>query len=124
MNCKTCNNLLSGRQRVFCSKQCKAKDINNKHNDYAAQKQRSIMRKTHFVNQFGGKCSICGYSKNLAALCFHHIDGGKTKEFGVDSRQFSNRSIAALEKELKKCILICSNCHMQEHYPELNDWNS
>ena len=87
-----------------------------------SSKLRAINRKIQFVKKSGGKCSECGYNKNLAALCFHHINDDDSKEFGLDMRQFSNRSIETLETELKKCILLCANCHMETHYPILNEW--
>jgi hypothetical protein len=27
-----------------------------------------------------------------------------------------------LKEEAEKCILLCHNCHMELHYPHLNDW--
>ena len=32
----------------------------------------------------GGKCEICGYDKNLAALDFHHLDPNQ-KDFEIDA---------------------------------------
>lgn len=43
----------------------------------------------------GGKCECCKYSKNLAALEFHHINPSE-KEFQLDLRHFSNTSIETL----------------------------
>jgi hypothetical protein len=65
------------------------------------------------VNYKGGACEYCGYRKSMRALCFHHIDPTK-KEFEI------NGSAAAISKklreaELDKCLLLCSNCHMEEH---------
>ena len=34
-------------------------------------------------------------------------------------RHFSNRSWKNIQKEAKKCVLLCHNCHMEEHYPNL-----
>lgn len=55
-------------------------------------------------------CSICGYSKNPAALQFHHLDPG-TRE---------RRVWRPTDKELEKCILVCANCHFELHH-EKND---
>ena len=38
---------------------------------------------------FGGKCEVCGYNKNAAALHFHHKDPG-AKSFKLDVRALSN----------------------------------
>lgn len=61
----------------------------------------------------GGKCNICGYKKCKRALVFHHIDP-KTKSFGISARGFT-RSWEKIKKELDKCIILCSNCHMEIH---------
>ena len=61
--------------------------------------------------QRGGKCIRCGYDKCLKALEFHHIDPNK-KDFTISNDHF--KLIDAVE-EIKKCILICSNCHKELH---------
>jgi hypothetical protein len=38
-------------------------------------------RKQEMIDKMGGKCSMCGYSKCLSALEFHHVEPS-TKEFG------------------------------------------
>ncbi len=50
---------------------------------------------------------------NISALQFHHLDED-TKEFSI--AQAYNRSWESIKKELDKCILICANCHAEEHY--------
>jgi ribosomal protein L30E/predicted transcriptional regulator len=61
-------------------------------------------------------CFKCGYSKNNSALDFHHIDPN-TKKFELSS--FSNYTVNLPKRvtdELDKCIVLCSNCHREEHY--------
>lgn len=62
------------------------------------------------------ECIKCGYNKNYAALCFHHLDPS-TKEFSIS--EASNLSQEKLEIEINKCDVLCHNCHMEEHYPHL-----
>jgi predicted HNH restriction endonuclease len=111
--------VLCGKQKKFCSTQCKAKYGNNKHQNYNAQQRRGRQRRNALIDHAGGACSVCGYNKNKAALCFHHIDGS-TKSFSLCLRNCSNRKESALYAELQKCILLCSNCHMELHYPDEN----
>ncbi len=61
----------------------------------------------------GGKCMLCGYNKSPRALSFHHLDP-KKKDFGVAAKGFT-RSWESVKNEIDKCILICSNCHMEVH---------
>lgn len=117
-HCVICNNLLSGIKRKYCSNKCKGKDTNNIHQNYEKQKDRALTRKLCLINDKGGKCEKCGYNNNSAALCFHHLDPTQ-KEYGIDSRQCSNRTLESLKIEAAKCILLCANCHMEIHYPDL-----
>jgi predicted Zn-ribbon and HTH transcriptional regulator len=85
-------------------------------NTYEYQKLRGLERKMYFVDLLGGKCQKCGYDKNLASLDFHHI---KDKNFRLDVRTLSNRGMRVLAEEVKKCMLLCANCHREEHNPTL-----
>ena len=62
----------------------------------------------------GGRCERvgCGYSRSVAALDFHHRDKSK-KDFSISSGTY--RKWAYVVKELDKCIMLCSNCHREEH---------
>ncbi len=71
------------------------------------------------VRAAGGCCTICGYSRNLAALAFHHTDSAE-KDFKLDMRSLSNRRLESVIQELDKCILVCHNCHAELHNPHLN----
>jgi 5-methylcytosine-specific restriction endonuclease McrA len=78
----------------------------------AVQKRRIKIRKMA-LEYAGGKCQICGYDKCSRALVYHHINPNK-KSFGISARGFT-RSWEKIKKELDKCILLCSNCHMEVH---------
>jgi len=84
---------------------------------YTLQKLRWKDRKRQAVELFGGKCSKCGYNKNLAALCFHHRDP-EIKEFTWLKLRL--KSWESVVDELKKCDLLCSNCHNEIHSPDQN----
>ena len=77
----------------------------------AVQKRRNVL-KEKAVEYKGGKCEICGYNKYIGALDFHHTDG--EKDFGIAAKGYT-RSWEKVKEELKKCILLCSNCHREEH---------
>lgn len=118
LKCVVCDDALSGRQRRFCSRDCKNKDTNTRHQSYACQQARGLRRKWQLIVAAGGRCTRCGYRKNLAALTWHHIDPAG-KSFNLDVRALSNRSHAEIEAEVTKCILLCANCHAETHFPEL-----
>lgn len=111
--CECCGKKLTGRQRQFCSKLCKAKVSN-----YPSQKRRTRKKKYDAIKQLGGACQHCGYDTNFAVLSFHHKDE-TTKSFGLDSTSLRYYNIEMIAEEVEKCELLCSNCHMEAHYPHL-----
>jgi hypothetical protein len=79
------------------------------------RRKRRIEIKQRAVQYKGGKCCICGYSRCLAALEFHHPDP-TSKEIGVNNALGSGgASFEAIKCELDKCHLVCSNCHREVH---------
>ena len=80
-------------------------------------------RKENLIKVSGEKCALCGDNKLISALEFHHIDPSQ-KEYAVAS----NGTCHDLEKdlaEIKKCLLVCSNCHREIHagfYSEEELW--
>jgi hypothetical protein len=71
--------------------------------------------KSKAVEYKGGKCSICGYDKCMAALEFHHLDK-EAKEFSLSNIGW--KKWETIKAELDKCSLVCSNCHKEIHYPD------
>jgi len=59
-------------------------------------------------------CEVCGYD-DYRALCFHHRDPD-TKSFELS--QGPNRTYEAIDAEIDKCAILCSNCHEIHHYEE------
>ena len=71
---------------------------------------RCVTLKKRMVEYKGGECTCCGYNRCLRALEFHHRDP-KTKKFCVSGAHC--RKWSAIEKELDKCDIVCSNCHKE-----------
>lgn len=121
--CIVCNIQIAGQKQKYCSNTCKQKDhyhrIKLQTNTYHSQTLRAISRKAKLVEMFGGGCQKCGYSTNLAALHFHHVEP-TIKHFKLDARVLSNKKWENIVSESKKCTLLCSNCHSEEHNPELS----
>lgn len=61
------------------------------------------------VEQKGGRCQLCGYNKCLSALELHHLSD---KKFGIGMKGYT-RAWKKVEAELKKCVLVCANCHRE-----------
>jgi len=80
-------------------------------NSCVASNRRFIL-KEKYLQYKGGKCEMCGYCKSKRALTFHHVDPTQ-KEFQISGAH--TRSWDSLKSELDKCMLLCMNCHMEEH---------
>ena len=59
-------------------------------------------------------CSHCGYKDNPAALQFHHVDPSKKLQNVSMIRRSSYSQWKVIKAEIRKCILLCSNCHSIE----------
>ena len=88
-------------------------------NSARRQYERGLARKKEVMSLLNlTGCALCGYNKCLSALEFHHVYG---KEFHLDKRTLSNRTLDVVMKEAKKCILLCSNCHREYHHGIYSD---
>lgn len=108
INCKIHGESLSrkhsrgqGKSRFRCAR-CAASAVQN---IVDAKRKRAYA-------EFGSCCTKCGYNKCSEALEWHHIDP-LTKD--MNPSKVFNRSYENIVKELKKCILLCANCHREEH---------
>lgn len=62
------------------------------------------------IESLGGKCEKCG-NNDILCLEFHHFSNDK--KFLISSIKTYRWSV--IEKELKKCKLLCRNCHTEIH---------
>lgn len=137
MNCKQCGNLIedkilideefikTSKTRIKCyscspyiqkSKINKSDRLNKKRLN---SRNKRLEFKIKIVKLKGGKCSICNYNKNIAALQLHHIDP-TIKDFQLSEAM--HKSDYEIVEELKKCVLLCSNCHIEQHNPNHENW--
>lgn len=63
-----------------------------------------------------GGCVKCG-EDHPAVLDFHHLNDNE-KDFNVT--QVNRKGFRQVQKEIEKCIVLCSNCHRKLHYKERN----
>lgn len=73
---------------------------------------RQRENKERAVSLHGGACKLCGYCGYIGALEWHHPD-----PTGKDPG-YSSLKTAAWDtywNEVSQCILLCANCHREEH---------
>lgn len=108
-NCKRCGttkpeNFYTSNKATGKCKKCHTMEVHH----------AKRMIKQQGVDYLGGKCINCGYNKSIWALEFHHKDpSGKLFSWGSKRTSWKK-----LKEELDKCILLCSNCHKEEHEKE------
>lgn len=83
----------------------------SKNNERVAKFREQVRNEIKMA--FGGKCKVCGYSRCLQCLSFHHRDPS-IKEDKISSMINSRGKKAAFE-EAKKCVLLCCRCHGELH---------
>ena len=74
-----------------------------------ARRRRKVKRM--LIEEAGGSCRLCGYSRCVAALAFHHLDPAE-KAFSLSDRGVA-RSLEKARAEAGKCVLLCANCHAE-----------
>jgi len=78
------------------------------------KRRNSEIRSWFFEVKQKLKCEQCGFS-HPAALDFHHFADDKDVEVSLLVHQGSKKRIL---EEIKKCIVLCSNCHRIHHFNE------
>lgn len=124
-SCKVCLNQKTETYRKSISKERRSelwqrfwKNPENRQKKYKTARKRYKSIKKQCVDYLGGKCSICGYDKCIEALEFHHLDPN-IKETSLNTRGIDRRkSFNSQKQELDKCVLLCANCHREQHYNE------
>ena len=79
---------------------------------YENVKSSRARLKERVVRALGGKCVICGYDRCQQALDVHHVDPNE-KDFTIAAN--TNKAYALVSEEIRKCVLLCANCHREYH---------
>jgi len=83
-----------------------------------SHKKRRARNKAWMKGYLVGRgCLVCGESRRFC-LDFHHINPSH-KSQKVSSLIWNGSSIATLEAEVEKCVVLCSNCHRGYHAGEV-----
>jgi len=70
-------------------------------------------KKARAIELMGGSCNGCSSVVPDSLFEFHHWDA-RDKEFGI-SRDGMSRPWEAIAAELRKCVMLCANCHREVH---------
>ena len=106
--CKKCCNEL---ERGLYPHRTRTRASRKQEKIYAKRNKARIHRIINIIKALNG-CLICGES-DIDCLVFHHID---KKCFGISA---SGRTVGCLIVEMRKCIVVCANCHQRIHWAGL-----
>ena len=83
------------------------------HSDYMKQKYQE---KKNIVQSIKSSCSCakCGDTRGYV-LDFHHINP-EEKEDSIARLTSNNSKLDRVYDEIKKCVVLCANCHREFHY--------
>ena len=89
--------------------------------------KKDKLKKFNFLSRYKKLvgCTFCGYKEHSVALHFDHINP-KEKSFTI-SRDYKSKGMDILKKEVRKCQVLCANCHAvktQENGDNRNAQNS
>lgn len=107
--CRECQQEIA-RRRYDADKQ-NVKEINRQ------ARVNAIDRAQKYIYEYlsSAVCADCG-EYDFTVLTFHHVKGKKHKNIADMAAQ--GNSIAAIQEEINKCIVLCFNCHMRREVEE------
>ncbi len=82
---------------------------------------RARLLKEILVEYLGGICTKCKEKFPPVCYDFHHTDP-TTKEYGGIAKMVTTSSLEKIAEEVKKCELMCSNCHRIHHFNSSNEY--
>lgn len=94
--------IINGRIMYWC-KECQKQKEKNKYQNKVSQ----IIEYKKILS-----CKKCGETR-FYLLDFHHRDP-KEKDYTISNH--SRASLETIKNEIKKCDVLCSNCHREWHY--------
>jgi len=93
-------------RKWYAKNRDKQRDMNQR--NYAKTRAKLLAyKKAYFISH---PCSVCGECR-IPCLEFHHTNP-KEKERTV----CQIRTLAKFKEEVKKCVVVCANCHAIIHY--------
>jgi hypothetical protein len=116
IKCQSCGvNFKSFKRKKYCEN-CLLK---NRRKNVLESSRKRMIRNREFVKNYkeGRKCELCGYNNYPQLLEFHHKNR-KEKTNGVNLLMKTLKNLRIIEEEIKKCRLLCANCHKELHLKE------
>ena len=76
---------------------------------------RRLIRNKIDAEKLARGCDRCGYDKCPTALEWHHPNDDKLVDPANCAKSNGYKGYLLYQEEIKKCELLCANCHREEH---------
>jgi protein-arginine kinase activator protein McsA len=116
---KTCASCETEKEATDFHKSSNRKDGLYPYCKECTREKAEVFRKNYTKPFFDYKiekgCEVCGYNEHPAALQFDHLDPSQKHE-AVATMMSKRRPPELVWEEIKKCRVLCANCHMVHTY--------
>lgn len=112
-NNKTCSQGVTGTCRKCSAVRVRGWYSANRKRRQELQNNLNQKRKQEMVDAFGGICLDCKLSFPICVFEFHHLD---PKGKDANPSKALSWSKERRDRELSKCVMLCSNCHKIRHF--------
>lgn len=94
----------------------KRKHYDKNSSRFAEKRNKTRRENAEFINRYKTFCGCrsCGYRAHAVSLDLHHRDPA-IKKFNINNSA-ALKSRALLKEEIRKCDVLCSNCHRELHW--------
>lgn len=110
---KSCKQGVVGTCRSCTGERVSGWYITNRSRRQSVANEKNRSRKQKVVDHFGGKCHDCSGIFPNCVFQFHHLDPSQ-KDINPSGAMARNEETMWIE--LKKCVMLCANCHMIRHH--------
>lgn len=110
--CKACT--IKQVHEYYLKHKEESREYHKRHHIGYRDRQRALFQEYYDkIQALKTPCAKCGEARPYV-LDFHHINP-KEKSFNIN-RKTSKTDFSVIENEVKKCICLCRNCHMEYHF--------
>ena len=97
----------------------KGENVNWTSVKYNSYRKRLEKKKEYIkrVKRMIGGCTKCGFNESPHALQFDHLDKSEKRD-SISNLVHAGGGIRTLKVEIRKCQLLCANCHAIKTYEE------
>jgi len=112
---------IKNRARIRARENKRYEENKDKLSKQRKDRYQKLKKEFLLTYKIGKSCDLCGSKKHPEILQFHHKDR-KGKSFTIGNikitERYSPKKLKLIQEEIKKCILLCPNCHAVLHLKE------